>query len=316
MSKRYYWLKLGKQFFDSNEINTLAGMENGSQYILLWQRLLLKSLQFTEELNKVGLLKFNEDIPWNPDLMASSFHMSKEIVIGAMAMFQKLGMITVTDSGEMWANDIESMIGSEVDSAVRMRRHREKINQLKAPENRHIVTKDGNVVTDRHIVTISDIETEKEIDIETEKDSKKEKEEKIKIAPAVTMTEIQFQKLKDDFGEDVIKLAIDKLSNFKMSKGKQYKSDYHAILNWVIEEVAGKDNDAVKAEKKVKDEEVERKHKYDEEFEQGKLKKMPREMTRGLIDGALKKSDFLNKKEDVDNGGAKQQEEPPWGVKE
>ncbi|KKK91778.1 hypothetical protein LCGC14_2709540, partial [marine sediment metagenome] len=49
MSKRYYWLKLGKQFFDSNEINTLAGMENGSQYILLWQRLLLKSLQFTEE---------------------------------------------------------------------------------------------------------------------------------------------------------------------------------------------------------------------------------------------------------------------------
>ncbi len=318
MSKRYYWLKLGKQFFDSNEINTLEGMENGSQYILLWQRLLLKSLQFTEELNKVGLLKFNEDIPWSPDLMASSFHMSKEIVIGAMGMFEKLGMVTVTGSGEMWATDIERMIGSEVDSAVRMRKHRDKLKQLKSPNGRHIVTKDKNNVANRHIVTNSDIELEKDIDIETEVDSDTEKDEKEKkqIAPSVSMTEIQHQKLKDDFGEYVTQLAVDKLSNFKMSKGKKYKSDYHAILNWVIEEVTGKDNETVKAEKTAKDEECEKKQKYEDDIEQGKMEKMPPEMTRELIDGALRKSNFLNKKDDSDNDGANQQEDHPWGVKE
>ena len=33
--------------------------------------------------------------------------------------------------------------------------------------------------------------------------------------------------------EDMIRT----LNNYKMSKGKKYKSDYHTILNWVAEKV-------------------------------------------------------------------------------
>jgi hypothetical protein len=77
------------------------------------------------------------------------------------------------------------------------------------------------------------------------KDKDKEKEE---YAPAVTMTKDQHGTLIKDYGVDIATAAIDKLSVYKMSKGKKYKSDYHAILNWVIHEVSGKDRQQVKAE--------------------------------------------------------------------
>ena len=32
--------------------------------------------------------------------------------------------------------------------------------------------------------------------------------------------------------------SIEILNNYKLSSGKRYKSDYHTILNWVIERVS------------------------------------------------------------------------------
>ena len=80
MSKRYYWLKLNKNFFDSSEVKVLQAMESGSDYIIFWQRLLLASLDYTTETKKIGLLAFKENIPWDIDLMTSAFGFSKEIV--------------------------------------------------------------------------------------------------------------------------------------------------------------------------------------------------------------------------------------------
>jgi hypothetical protein len=59
---------------------------------------------------------------------------------------------------------------------------------------------------------------------------------KITYAENVKMTEEQHLKLLDELGEVGTKWVIEKLSNFKVSKGREYKSDYHAIRNWVIGE--------------------------------------------------------------------------------
>ncbi|KKK60854.1 hypothetical protein LCGC14_3020210, partial [marine sediment metagenome] len=130
MSKRYYWIKLSQNFFGLKEIKVLKKMENGSDYILFWQELLLASLDYTDETQKTGLLSFKENIPWSQELMEDVFGYSREIITGAMTMFKNLGMITVTESGEMWANDIERLIGKESDSAERVRKHRAKIKLL------------------------------------------------------------------------------------------------------------------------------------------------------------------------------------------
>ena len=40
-SKRYYWIKLKKDFFDLPEIDFLQDQKNGCEYIVLYQKLCL-----------------------------------------------------------------------------------------------------------------------------------------------------------------------------------------------------------------------------------------------------------------------------------
>lgn len=71
------------------------------------------------------------------------------------------------------------------------------------------------------------------------KENKKEKETtpKKSYAENVTMTVEEYEKLKERFNgnEIAVKKCIDILDNYKGSSGKGYKSDYRAILSWVVD---------------------------------------------------------------------------------
>jgi phage replication O-like protein O len=70
---------------------------------------------------------------------------------------------------------------------------------------------------------------------EPEKEIIKEKEEKMSFGDDVTLTEKEYEKLKTKYGEADTTRIIEILDNYKGANGKKYKSDYKAILNWVIE---------------------------------------------------------------------------------
>ena len=61
------------------------------------------------------------------------------------------------------------------------------------------------------------------------------KPEKIKYADFVSLTNAEYEALVAKLGEDGAKRCIEILDNYKGAKGKKYKSDYRAILNWVVE---------------------------------------------------------------------------------
>ena len=63
---------------------------------------------------------------------------------------------------------------------------------------------------------------------------KSEKEIKFEVINDVWITEKQEKKLKEVFG-DAYQWALEKISNYKLSKEVKYKSDYNAILGWVRE---------------------------------------------------------------------------------
>lgn len=65
----------------------------------------------------------------------------------------------------------------------------------------------------------------------------KKEEEKIHFAEFVSMTNAEFEKLVSTYGKDFADQCIKKLDNYKGSSGKDYKSDYRAILSWVVEEI-------------------------------------------------------------------------------
>lgn len=62
-----------------------------------------------------------------------------------------------------------------------------------------------------------------------------EKKRKYRYADCVTLTRDEYAKLCAEHTEDGAKRMIEMLDNYKGSKGKRYKSDYKAILNWVVD---------------------------------------------------------------------------------
>lgn len=65
---------------------------------------------------------------------------------------------------------------------------------------------------------------------------KKEKPVKLHYAPCVLMTEEEYGKLESAHGHDGAEWMVRKLDDYKAASGRTYKSDYRAILNWVVGE--------------------------------------------------------------------------------
>ena len=51
------------------------------------------------------------------------------------------------------------------------------------------------------------------------------------------MTNAEYENLVSTYGKDFVDQCIFVLDNYKGANGKKYKSDYRAILNWVIDRV-------------------------------------------------------------------------------
>lgn len=65
------------------------------------------------------------------------------------------------------------------------------------------------------------------------KPKKNPETEKVFVRENVSLLPSEIEKLKEKFSEEEIGWMYDKLSNYKLSKGEVYKSDYGAINSWV-----------------------------------------------------------------------------------
>lgn len=67
--------------------------------------------------------------------------------------------------------------------------------------------------------------------------------EKKQYAEFVNLTNAEYSTLIDKYGELFTRKCIEILDNYKGSSGKKYKSDYRAILNWVVKRVEEENKD-------------------------------------------------------------------------
>lgn len=71
-------------------------------------------------------------------------------------------------------------------------------------------------------------------EIKSKKLKKSAPEKKKAYADYVSLTEEEYSKLINQYGEEATQWCIRKLDNYKGSTGKKYASDYRTILSWVI----------------------------------------------------------------------------------
>lgn len=99
------------------------------------------------------------------------------------------------------------------------------------------VEKQGQLKTYRsNTKELNTKEIKKEKIKEKPKASKPDKQKK-QYAEAVYMTETEYQILCEKHSKEFADRCIEVLNNYKLSKGKFYRSDYHAILAWVEKKV-------------------------------------------------------------------------------
>ena len=158
-NKKYYYMRLKENFFDTNEMKVLEAMQDGYKYSNILLKLYLMSLQSN------GKLMLNERIPYNSQMIATITRHSVGDVEKALVLFKDLGLIEVLDSGAIYMLDIQKYIGKSSTEADRQREYQRKITCSK--EN----CKESNKKSTPEI----EIELEKDIDINTEIDTKKKK---------------------------------------------------------------------------------------------------------------------------------------------
>ena len=119
-NKRYYWLKLPRNFFDKHYVKMLMAKDDGVNLTLFYIRLL------TESIDHEGKLRYSESIPYTNESLAQITGFPFEFVDVAMDVLKDMELIVSDDDGTIFLPKSLKMIGSESGSASRVRRYRER----------------------------------------------------------------------------------------------------------------------------------------------------------------------------------------------
>lgn len=248
-NKKYYYLKLKENFFDSDALVVLESQKDGYLYSNILLKMYLKSLK------NDGRLAFNEVIPYNVDMLATLTRHQVGTVEKALKMFEALGLIEVLDNGVIYMMDIQNYIGRSSTEADRQREYQKRIFAEKNYQpalcenpnnesNMKSCKKSNNISNNEsNKIFTPEIELEKEIEIELDREKDidccaQSAQKKKKTSPKrkkygefshVLLTDAEYQRLIDEYGEETIAEYIRKVDEYCEMNGKPY-SNYNLAI--------------------------------------------------------------------------------------
>ena len=183
-SKRYFWLKLPETFFRQKEIRGLRRQPDGAELVIIYQEIMLESI------NREGRIVFEQYAPTFAEEIADAIGEDPEKVQTVLEFLEEHQLIERITENEIELPGVVSLIGSETESAARMRRTRAKESPEDPEESNTESTKKNNERTTSaqcaNNVPQSDreIDIEKEIEIDTDTDTEKDS----LLSPAETVS--------------------------------------------------------------------------------------------------------------------------------
>lgn len=155
--KRYYWIKLKKDFMTGDIIDYLMNHKNGSDYVVLYQMLCLSCINTEGKLQNV----FGEKIvPYSIDkIRRECRYFETERITEAIKLYQEIGLVYEDQDGVICISDWGGLVGSETDYAGQKRSQRRS-------------SKTG--VDNVHTESKSKRESERESDTESEEEKERE----------------------------------------------------------------------------------------------------------------------------------------------
>ena len=226
-NKKYYWLKLKRDFFKRHDVRIIEEMPNGKDYVLFYLKLLLESIDHE------GELRFSETIPYNEQMLSVVTNTNIDIVRAALSIFTELKMIEVYDDMTIYMNEVQKLIGSETAAAERMRKSRKK---------QKVLAECNNV---QKCYTEIEKETEIHKDLENRERGKSQKEITDlfnSLCPSLTQiiyisddTKAIIEKQLEKYTLDDFKLLFQKAEASDFLKGNNERK-WAATFEWLVED--------------------------------------------------------------------------------
>ena len=125
--KKYYWMKLRKEFMEEAPISYLMGLDNGAGIVVLFIMLCMMCINSGGEL----AYKINKKmIPFNiAQIQGGCRYFSREAIEKGLKLFLELGLLYKKKNGVLAITGYEDFIGSETDYAIQKQRQRANRNK-------------------------------------------------------------------------------------------------------------------------------------------------------------------------------------------
>nr|DAS54499.1 MAG TPA: replisome organizer protein [Caudoviricetes sp.] len=154
--KKYYWLKLKTNFFDSKEMLRLRSIAGGDTYTIIYLKMLLLSLKTD------GLLEYDGIDATQDEEIALLLRENLDNVKLTIAFLKRVGLLEMVNKNDFFLNQVPTLTGGETQGAERQRRHRENVKALQCHADVTPPSQNHNA-------------RDKSIEIEKENKSKKDK---------------------------------------------------------------------------------------------------------------------------------------------
>lgn len=279
-NKRYYWIKLKTDFFNQETIDFLLSQKNGCEYIVLYQMLCLNTANNNGEMcSKIGEMI----VPYNVDkIVRDTKYFDFDTVTIALGLFKQLGLIYEEQDKILKITNFNEMVGSEASNpnAQRQKRFRERQKQLKlsvtdSNDNSNVKNNEEIDIRDRDKSIDKDIDiNNKPMDtsciqnggIEEKPHKDTNKKETYGIYGRIKLTQEEYDRLVNDFGEDFIKKQIELLDEYvEMNNNKNEYSNFNLVLRKSIREKWFNKNTAMCLKEDYKDTKISEQEKQEVE---------------------------------------------------
>ncbi|MEO3171734.1 conserved phage C-terminal domain-containing protein [Streptococcus parasanguinis] len=139
-NRRYYWLQLKDDFFNSKEMKLMRKLPGGEEITIIYLKMMLVSLSEQGKLYFEGLA---EDLAEELSLIIDE---DLEAIRLTLMFLTKKKLLTTSDNYQFNLEQVPEMIGSETASARRVRKHRE--NQKALQCNSDVTKCNGDIDID------------------------------------------------------------------------------------------------------------------------------------------------------------------------
>lgn len=222
MSKRFYWLKLHDDFFDSKRIKKMRRCAGGDTMLVIYLKMQMIAMKHDGVIEYTGI---EDNIA---EELALDIDETTESVAATIAFLLKAGLCEM-DGDNLFLPFAVSCVGSESSSAERVRQCRERQRALQ-----------GNVTAlpcnEKPLLCNGEKEIEKDIEIDKEvKAPARPTKHKYGEYGHVMLTDDEMSKLNADYSN--VDDAIRYLDEYIEMKGASYKSHYLAMRKWVFDAV-------------------------------------------------------------------------------